>query len=149
MRGIEAGTGITLWAHHVISRNAWWWKEDDPNPKDLRRIGRDLTKTLLIDNNPACGQLQLDSAVIVEDFDLGAGESDDTLLGVSCLLQHVSSEVTRGASVQEALASSSMLCLLSFDLAPEHIVGKVASRISANGLIYSTGSRTYAGEKPV
>ncbi len=148
LHGIEAGTGVHRWAHYVIHRNARWWKEGDPNPKDLRCLGRDLKRLILIDNNPACGQLQPDSTVLVEDFDQRE-EHDETLLAVSSLLEQVSSEVVRGRTVKEALAASSMLRALSFDLAAEHVVGNVATRFNAIGLRYSTSIGTYAGEKAV
>ena len=147
LRGIELATGFRKWYHHVITRGKRWWKEGHPNPKDLQHLGRDPARVILIDNNPACGQLQPESTVLVQDFD--KIEDDETLRVVACLLDQVVCEVTRGRSVQESLASSLLLCPLAFDLSPEHIVGNVVRRITATGLKYSPGLRTYAGEQPV
>ena len=56
---------------HAIFRNASWFHEKPncPHTKDLRLLGRDFTKTLIVENNPFSVRLNKASAIMVPDFD--------------------------------------------------------------------------------
>eukprot|EP00756_Hemistasia_phaeocysticola_P033208 Hpha_TRINITY_DN16453_c1_g14::TRINITY_DN16453_c1_g14_i1::g.161256::m.161256 len=57
--------------NHAIYRDPAWFQErpNVPHHKDLRLLGRDLSKVIIVENNPFSVRLQKRNAVLVPDFD--------------------------------------------------------------------------------
>eukprot|EP01060_Flectonema_neradi_P039617 TRINITY_DN8799_c0_g1_i1.p1 TRINITY_DN8799_c0_g1~~TRINITY_DN8799_c0_g1_i1.p1 ORF type:complete len:323 (+),score=33.29 TRINITY_DN8799_c0_g1_i1:131-970(+) len=57
--------------HSAVYRNPAWFQErlTIPHTKDLRLLGRDLSKTVIIENNPFSVRLNKSNAIMVPDFD--------------------------------------------------------------------------------
>eukprot|EP01007_Sphenomonas_quadrangularis_P003799 NODE_825_length_1146_cov_230.981768_g669_i0.p1 GENE.NODE_825_length_1146_cov_230.981768_g669_i0~~NODE_825_length_1146_cov_230.981768_g669_i0.p1 ORF type:complete len:306 (-),score=20.17 NODE_825_length_1146_cov_230.981768_g669_i0:148-1065(-) len=86
-----------------------------PNPrdyhKDLRMLGRDLSRTLMVDNAPECIRANISNSIVVEDFHNGMRmplrrQEDHTLITLALMIV---SMVHRRATVPEYLASSPLL----------------------------------------
>eukprot|EP01062_Namystynia_karyoxenos_P039614 TRINITY_DN287_c0_g3_i1.p1 TRINITY_DN287_c0_g3~~TRINITY_DN287_c0_g3_i1.p1 ORF type:complete len:383 (+),score=79.78 TRINITY_DN287_c0_g3_i1:156-1304(+) len=56
---------------HAIFRDPAWFQERPgvPHTKDLRLLGRDLSKVIIVENNPFSVRLNKRNAVLVPDFD--------------------------------------------------------------------------------
>eukprot|EP01065_Artemidia_motanka_P034645 TRINITY_DN422_c19_g1_i1.p1 TRINITY_DN422_c19_g1~~TRINITY_DN422_c19_g1_i1.p1 ORF type:complete len:389 (+),score=67.37 TRINITY_DN422_c19_g1_i1:349-1515(+) len=57
--------------HHAIYRDPAWFQErpNVPHHKDLRLLGRDMSKVIIVENNPFSVRLNKRNAVLVPDFD--------------------------------------------------------------------------------
>jgi hypothetical protein len=85
---------------HLIYRDKRWYKETGYT-KDLRRLGRDMRRTMIVENSPLSVELNRKNSILVRDFTgLGPGASNDSQLQVvkDCLtewIQEVESELNR------------------------------------------------------
>eukprot|EP01064_Diplonema_japonicum_P015060 TRINITY_DN22824_c0_g1_i1.p3 TRINITY_DN22824_c0_g1~~TRINITY_DN22824_c0_g1_i1.p3 ORF type:complete len:310 (+),score=27.55 TRINITY_DN22824_c0_g1_i1:2088-3017(+) len=76
--------------HHRLYRTNSWYTAD--HVKDLRRLGRDLDKVVMVENRAASGRLQPDNTILVPDFThrgggCRGGEQDHALDHVTSLLK--------------------------------------------------------------
>lgn len=73
---------------HCVYRHPKWWSGRPGYSKNLRALGRNLSRTLLVDNTPDCLRDQPDNGLLVSDFE-GPRSYDDcmrTLLRVATAL---------------------------------------------------------------
>ena len=75
---------------HAIYRSPSWFSERPANPhtKDLRLLGRDMSKTLIVENNPFSVRMNKANAIMVPDFDR-PNPTDTTLKKLEGLLQQM------------------------------------------------------------
>ena len=109
------GAGVALsssFYHHVLARSTTWCPEEGLCMKDLARLGRDVTKVVIVENNPAAVQLQPRNAIIVEDAD-PAIEDDQSLHIVAGVIE----EACRRKEIVASLSSSESLQRHGFHLA--------------------------------
>jgi hypothetical protein len=58
------------------------------NIKDIRLLGRDMNRILIIDNSPICIKNNLDNSIVVKNFDRSnLNQNDLTLFSVSKILE--------------------------------------------------------------
>jgi len=90
---------------HTVARDTGgWFSGDRTCAKNLRMLGRDLSKTLLIENTPDCIAQNTDNAILLPDFTGGADP------GVLSSLQNVLNDLNRsGKSVPEFLSTCKQL----------------------------------------
>eukprot|EP01063_Lacrimia_lanifica_P032357 TRINITY_DN5515_c0_g1_i1.p1 TRINITY_DN5515_c0_g1~~TRINITY_DN5515_c0_g1_i1.p1 ORF type:complete len:408 (+),score=140.18 TRINITY_DN5515_c0_g1_i1:97-1320(+) len=72
---------------HVVSRDARWYK-GDRNEKNLLQLGRELDKTVIIENTSDCIVRNVDNAILVPDYN-GVAELGDVLGKVRAVLQEM------------------------------------------------------------
>jgi len=72
----------------VIFRNDAWFTEPI-HTKDLRLLGRDLDKVVVLDNAPNCCKLNPQHGVLVEDFTGTRSERDGTLVNCYYILEYL------------------------------------------------------------
>eukprot|EP01064_Diplonema_japonicum_P009503 TRINITY_DN1699_c2_g4_i1.p1 TRINITY_DN1699_c2_g4~~TRINITY_DN1699_c2_g4_i1.p1 ORF type:complete len:560 (+),score=113.42 TRINITY_DN1699_c2_g4_i1:66-1682(+) len=70
---------------HCVYRHPKWFTGQAGQTKDLRLLGRNLDKTILIDNTPDCIRKNVTNAALVPDY-MGA-PVDSTLLSIQILLK--------------------------------------------------------------
>jgi len=87
---------------HVIFRNAHWYTEPQ-HTKDLRLLGRPLSRVVLVDNAPNCCKLQAHNAVLVEDFTGVDDARDTTLIGIFRVLDTLAQGVMHRDNVPAML----------------------------------------------
>eukprot|EP01059_Diplonema_ambulator_P036660 TRINITY_DN9233_c0_g1_i2.p1 TRINITY_DN9233_c0_g1~~TRINITY_DN9233_c0_g1_i2.p1 ORF type:complete len:286 (+),score=63.95 TRINITY_DN9233_c0_g1_i2:91-948(+) len=76
--------------YRVYRTNAWYTPQD--HVKDLRRLGRDLDKVVMVENRAASGRLQPDNTILVPDFihkGRGAPQDDNSLRQVTNILKAI------------------------------------------------------------
>lgn len=61
---------------HMVYRHKKWFDAKDYT-KDLRKLGRDLDYTLIIENTPDCVRANPENGIIVEDFEKATPEDDE------------------------------------------------------------------------
>ncbi|KAJ9466044.1 Mitochondrial import inner membrane translocase subunit tim50 [Diplonema papillatum] len=87
---------------HTVSRDGRWFAGD--GVKDLRKLGRDVSKTIIIENTPDCIRNNTDNAVLLPDF------TGTHCSGVLAALEKLIIGLTRsGQPVSEYLANSSLV----------------------------------------
>eukprot|EP00755_Sulcionema_specki_P005789 Sspe_Gene.33732::Locus_16445_Transcript_1_2_Confidence_0.750_Length_904::g.33732::m.33732/K15731/CTDSP; carboxy-terminal domain RNA polymerase II polypeptide A small phosphatase len=59
---------------HTIARDSRWYTGDRSCVKDLRMLGRDLNKSILIENTPDCIRNNTENSILLPDF-LGGSDS--------------------------------------------------------------------------
>ena len=92
---------------HLIFRDERWFTDPTAHTKDLRLLGRDMSRVVIVDNQPNCCKLNPGNSVLVEDY-LGAtdesAKEDASLVNlyymVDFMLQNMQS---RGMGVQQTL----------------------------------------------
>ncbi|KAJ9464394.1 Mitochondrial import inner membrane translocase subunit TIM50 [Diplonema papillatum] len=90
--------------HHAIYRNPAWFCERPmvPHTKDLKLLGRDVAKTIIVENNPFSVRLNKTSGVLLPDYDR-ANPNDRALIVLEKFLHAL---VDSGKPVQEFVSSS-------------------------------------------
>lgn len=93
---------------HLVYRHSTWLV-DDSYTKDLKKLGRDLNSTLIIENTPDCIRNNPQNGIIVQDFKIDRLEHaqgpdsplvDQTLLHLKAVLQEL---LQSGKSVPDFL----------------------------------------------
>jgi CTD small phosphatase-like protein 2 len=92
--------------------------EDNDYVKDISRIGRDLSKTIIVDNMPQNFRLQKENGILIKTF-YGEDQSDKSLLELIPILTEMAK--TPGKDLRDALA-----------LFKDEILKKVSSNLSRN-----------------
>lgn len=93
-----------VYFQHIIYRDPRWYREIN-FAKDLRRLGRDLKSTVIVENCPVATHLQPKNAIIVQDY--VGGNTDTELKSVASIL---TDWITSGAeNAAEYLSSHPML----------------------------------------
>ena len=144
------------WYHHLITRTSKWFDEDGCGVKDLRRLGRRMDRTLIVENNPASVQLQTENAILVQDY-VVEDYQDISLKIAADLIERCVEAVRQPGSTQtpiKVLQESPELMNVTFSLAAEHCASKEPTKVTARGLVYvppksRKGPRCYAGEAPI
>lgn len=143
------------WYHHLITRSAKWFDECAAGVKDLRRLGRRIDRTLIIENNPASVQLQTDNAILVQDY-VVEDYNDVSLKIVADLIERCAEAARRSGPMvpTRVLQEAPEMQDITFSLAAEHCVSKEPSKVTTRGLLYvppkhKKGPRCYAGEAPI
>jgi len=90
--------------HHAIYRDPAWFQErpNIPHYKDLRLLGRELPKVIIVENNPFSVRLQKRNAVLVPDFDR-PNPTDSSLRRLEGMLGDL---LSSGKEVSEYIPSS-------------------------------------------
>jgi hypothetical protein len=98
--------------HEIIVRdNRWYFDaltyEDGMNmpvvyTKDLRRLGRNTNRVVIVENWDWAVRLQPSNAILVENFEGQSGE-DRTLLNLLPVVQHLINHIEEGGVVADAL----------------------------------------------
>ncbi|GFR47190.1 hypothetical protein Agub_g8782 [Astrephomene gubernaculifera] len=142
-----------LYRDHTVSHHDWPWV------KDLSRLGRDLARTVIVDDNPLMFMYQPDNALHVAAYDPQiTGHSDDVLEQVLDVLMHkvlladdvrevlremkdpiTASCVAARRAVAKAAASPSLPTSASTPATPASTPAKAASA-AANGFIGADGN---------
>ena len=90
---------------HCVYRHSKWWNGKPGYSKNLRSLGRNLSRTLLVDNTPDCLRDHPDNGLLVSDFEGPRSASYD-----QCLrdLVHVAAEIVArpNESVPRIMADS-------------------------------------------
>ncbi|SCU66410.1 TFIIF-stimulated CTD phosphatase, putative [Trypanosoma equiperdum] len=97
----------------VICRNSSWFTEP-LHTKDLRLLGRDMSRVIIFDNSTACCKLNPRNAVIVDDFRGVRNTSDAALVNVYYIIERSFNGCCAGVSVLETLvklAVEKQLCM--------------------------------------
>ncbi|EPY30353.1 hypothetical protein AGDE_09486 [Angomonas deanei] len=82
---------------HLVYRHQIWFNQEDYT-KDLRRLGRDLDFTIMVENTPDCLRVNPQNGIIVEDFEVAQEETDEES---SVLLPEEPPEVKPGDKQEE------------------------------------------------
>lgn len=100
---------------HLVYRHSKWYCEDDCT-KDLKKLGRNLDATIIVENTPDCIRCNPKNGIIVEDFDVQTSERspgvkhtrsrDNTLIRLLELLQKLACS---GRTVPDFLENCGML----------------------------------------
>ncbi len=90
--------------------------EDDDYVKDISRIGRDLSKMIIVDNMPQNFRLQKENGILIKAF-YGEDQSDKALLELIPILREMGK--IPGKDIRESLA-----------LFKDEILKKVSSNLS-------------------
>ncbi|KAH9597076.1 FCP1 homology domain [Trypanosoma melophagium] len=96
----------------VIYRSDLWFTEP-LHTKDLRLLGRDMDRLLIIDNAANCCKLNPQNAILAEDFHGLRREDDATLVNVYYIIERVLKSCQEGITAKEAvrkLATEGYLC---------------------------------------
>lgn len=86
----------------VIYRNDMWFVEP-AHTKDLRLLGRDLDRLVIVDNAPNCCKLNPHNAILIEDFHGTRHADDAALVNVYYVIEALLSMCTDGISVRDGL----------------------------------------------
>jgi hypothetical protein len=89
--------------HHSIFRDRRWFK-DIGYCKDLRRLGRDISRCIIVENSPQSVRLNTDNAILVPDF--FGNKADNSLKAVQEILVGL---IESGKPVGEYLAQHPLL----------------------------------------
>eukprot|EP00756_Hemistasia_phaeocysticola_P023742 Hpha_TRINITY_DN15912_c4_g2::TRINITY_DN15912_c4_g2_i1::g.70881::m.70881/K15731/CTDSP; carboxy-terminal domain RNA polymerase II polypeptide A small phosphatase len=113
---------------HVVYRDSRWFQGESGYTKDLRLLGRDMKRTVIVENTVACVKLNPGNALMVEDFwgDLGIEDAClkqtfllvTSLLGGGCVAEMLKKSplVTHRTKVDTASGSSvTLACVPSFE----------------------------------
>eukprot|EP01006_Ploeotia_vitrea_P017899 TRINITY_DN49134_c0_g1_i1.p1 TRINITY_DN49134_c0_g1~~TRINITY_DN49134_c0_g1_i1.p1 ORF type:complete len:537 (-),score=3.23 TRINITY_DN49134_c0_g1_i1:38-1510(-) len=103
IRDIDKNRIIT----HCVYRHAKWF-EDQDYTKDLSLLGRDMNKTVIIENTPDCVSKNIYNGVIVPDY-VGPNARDKTLLSIRALLQEMVVAVKKGSTVPQYIEQTGLL----------------------------------------
>ncbi|ORC84600.1 uncharacterized protein TM35_000431680 [Trypanosoma theileri] len=96
----------------VIYRSDLWFTEP-LHTKDLRLLGRDMDRLLIIDNAANCCKLNPQNALLAEDFHGLRREDDATLVNVYYIIERVLKRCQEGIAVKDAirkLSTEGFLC---------------------------------------
>jgi len=85
----------------ILVRDHRWTKGFSGGTKDLRRLGRDTSRTLIIENTAECVKANTDAAILVPDYN--AKGSDSALRDLMPILTGL---LQSGRTVQDYLASN-------------------------------------------
>eukprot|EP00996_Jenningsia_fusiforme_P000372 NODE_1317_length_1588_cov_22.570500_g1182_i0.p1 GENE.NODE_1317_length_1588_cov_22.570500_g1182_i0~~NODE_1317_length_1588_cov_22.570500_g1182_i0.p1 ORF type:complete len:401 (+),score=70.03 NODE_1317_length_1588_cov_22.570500_g1182_i0:109-1311(+) len=88
---------------HCIYRHSRWYRED--GPKELRLLGRDLSRVIMFENNPCSVRGNEENCVLLSDYDRLV-ESDASLIVVLELLRGLKES---GQPVPQYLAESNLV----------------------------------------
>ncbi|KAJ9465071.1 hypothetical protein DIPPA_26067 [Diplonema papillatum] len=88
--------------HHVVYRHDGWFTEGT-HTKDLKLLGRDMDKVIIVENTPNCCKLNPQNAILVEDFVGNLREPDRTLLGVATVVRGACEAARYGVPVSQYL----------------------------------------------
>lgn len=94
-------TGIIF--DDVIFRSDLWFTEPI-HTKDLRLLGRDMDRVVVIDNAPNCCKLNPTNSVLIEDFLGHRTESDASLVNSYYVVEALNKGCGQGRSVKEVFA---------------------------------------------
>eukprot|EP01062_Namystynia_karyoxenos_P059812 TRINITY_DN51225_c0_g1_i1.p1 TRINITY_DN51225_c0_g1~~TRINITY_DN51225_c0_g1_i1.p1 ORF type:complete len:355 (+),score=63.06 TRINITY_DN51225_c0_g1_i1:91-1155(+) len=94
--------GFSSIVRHLVPRDSRWYR--DGCTKDLRRLGRDLSRTLIIENTAQCIESNPENAILVPDY---TGSHTDNVM--SALSQVLRDLLQSGKTVQDFLRSSPLL----------------------------------------
>eukprot|EP00659_Diplonema_papillatum_P003649 gene3649-5677_t len=72
--------------HHVVYRHDGWFTEGT-HTKDLKLLGRDMDKVIIVENTPNCCKFNPQNAILVEDFVGDHSKPDRTLLSVAQIIR--------------------------------------------------------------
>lgn len=93
---------------HLIFRNEDWFNDPHAHTKDLRLLGRDMNRVVIVDNQPNCCKLNPANAVLVDDY-LGIDDPakvDATLVNLYYIVDFLVQNVRESAmSVSQTLES--------------------------------------------
>eukprot|EP00796_Vickermania_ingenoplastis_P004403 gene4403-3203_t len=138
---IAAASRMELWYHHAITRHPRWFEEtvETNGLKDIRRLQRDTSKVLVIENNPASILKQPENALLVEDY-TEPNPNDRTFQVLKEVLEEVvsllSRPTTRTLQASEAKPGVPAALLRISQLAQVQ-VGEVGTNLSTHALWYS------------
>eukprot|EP00756_Hemistasia_phaeocysticola_P007680 Hpha_TRINITY_DN14362_c0_g1::TRINITY_DN14362_c0_g1_i1::g.86461::m.86461 len=125
LREIDRTSGV----RHCIYRHPKWFNGNPGQLKDLRLLGRDLSRVLVVENTPDCVRRQSENAVLVPDY---YGATDDCTLPK--LGELIRSLVSSGLPVHEFLRQAAHMVQLRQirtdigDTLHVHCLGDVKSR---------------------
>eukprot|EP00760_Papus_ankaliazontas_P032685 PhM_4_TR5927/c0_g1_i1/m.71599/K17616/CTDSPL2; CTD small phosphatase-like protein 2 len=86
---------------HAIYRHPSWFSENNFFSKDLRLLGRDINRTVIIENTPQCVRLNREHGVIVPNY-FGTRPDDTALIFIRALLLEL---IQSNMSVPEFLSA--------------------------------------------
>lgn len=86
----------------VIYRSNLWFTEPI-HTKDLRLLGRDMERVVIIDNAANCCKLNPQNAILVEDFRGQRSEADATLVNVYYMIERIFKGCQKDVSVKDTL----------------------------------------------
>eukprot|EP01059_Diplonema_ambulator_P032547 TRINITY_DN642_c0_g2_i1.p1 TRINITY_DN642_c0_g2~~TRINITY_DN642_c0_g2_i1.p1 ORF type:complete len:318 (+),score=84.09 TRINITY_DN642_c0_g2_i1:70-1023(+) len=89
--------------HHVIYRNQKWFT-DGSHTKDLKLLGRDMDRVLIVENTPNCCKFNPQNAIMVEDFVGDFRSPDRTLLCVATVVRGLAESLKEGGTVPSFLS---------------------------------------------
>eukprot|EP00756_Hemistasia_phaeocysticola_P021817 Hpha_TRINITY_DN15796_c3_g7::TRINITY_DN15796_c3_g7_i1::g.37762::m.37762/K15731/CTDSP; carboxy-terminal domain RNA polymerase II polypeptide A small phosphatase len=94
---------------HCVYRHAKWFSGSAGYTKDLGLLGRDLSRTLIVENTPDCVRHYIDNSILLADYerDERTEFSDDQTLPL--LHQIVSGLIDSGLTVPQYLARTPLL----------------------------------------
>jgi len=94
---------------HCVYRHAKWFSGGAGYTKDLGLLGRDLSKTLIVENTPDCVRHYIDNSILLADYerDVRTEFNDDQTLPL--LHQIVSGLIDSGLTVPEYLSRCPLL----------------------------------------
>ncbi|EPY35828.1 hypothetical protein STCU_00891 [Strigomonas culicis] len=91
----------------TIFRSKLWFTEP-VHSKDLRLLGRDMDRVVLVDNSANCCKLNPLNAILIEDFHGFRHEEDAALVNVYYMVEALIKFAEEGTSVQEGLQRLAM-----------------------------------------
>ena len=107
--------------HHLIGRDARWYNGQYPElaTKNLKLLGRDLRRCVIVENSPLSVRLNPGNAILVQNYtaenvraQLEAGGQDDSFLVVKEVIEYMANAVKEdpeNVSVPELLRSCPLL----------------------------------------
>ncbi|MEI6806376.1 MAG: HAD family hydrolase [Myxococcaceae bacterium] len=87
-----------------IFRDIRWFNEDN-HIKDLRLLGRDMDRVLIIENSAHSCRANLKNAVLVEDFTGNQEVQDNTLLNVLEIIRHIHATISDYQTIPNTIHS--------------------------------------------
>lgn len=86
----------------VIYRNDDWFTEP-VHTKDLRLLGRDMDRVIVVDNAPNCCKLHKGNALLIEDFMGVVTPNDHSLVNMLYVIQALAEGCKKNVSVSQTL----------------------------------------------
>jgi len=94
--------------HHCVYRHKKWFSGQAGYNKDLNLLGRDLSKTLILENTPDCLRGNEENGILVADYE-GGEFPDNTLPAIAMLLVDLKAHVEKGMTVPDYVRQSRFL----------------------------------------
>lgn len=94
---------------HCVYRHAKWFSGGAGYTKDLKLLGRDLDKTIIVENTPDCIRYYPNNSILLADYERDETNEDAADSTLPILTRLISELINSGQTVPQFLASTNLL----------------------------------------